>query len=74
MAEDKTPTQELLWLYRLKQSGFFGPETPQGELLEPSPIHDPHTCEGCRLGPCEWLIRNLHRALNFEYPTKDPRT
>lgn len=65
MSEDKTALGELIWLYRLKQSGFFGAETPQGELLEANPLHDPRACLDCRLGPCDWLTRQLEQALRF---------
>jgi hypothetical protein len=71
MKEDKTTTADLLWFYRLKQSGLFDAGTPQGEVLEASPLHDPHNCEGCRLEPCSWLSARLEHALR---PTTDRTT
>ena len=65
---------ELFWLYRLRQSGLFDAETPQGALLEPSPIHDPRLCEGCRYGPCEWLQAQLDRALGSTRSRETPTT
>lgn len=65
---------ELFWLSRLKQSGLFGPETPYGELLEPSPIHDPHLCEECRFGPCDWLTAQLEREFRKPRHSETPTT
>lgn len=74
MSTDKTLLPELLWLNRLKQSGLFDAETPQGELLEASPIHDPADCEGCRFGPCDWLSRQLERAISKRTQPTNPLT
>ena len=72
MSTDKTLLPDLLWLYRLKQSGLFEPDTLLGALLEPSPLHDPYNCPGCRQRPCEWLDRAIERATKhhneLEYP------
>ena len=65
---------ELFWLLRLKQSGLFDAETPQGELLEPSPLHDPAECPQCKFGPCEWLQTQLDRVLKPRDPNQTPTT
>lgn len=72
MPDDKTPTQELFWLYRLKQSGLFEPETPQGALLQANPLHDPLTCPQCSYGPCSWLSGQLEIALKPAQETDTP--
>jgi len=64
---------ELLWLLRLKQSGLFEAETPQGALLEPNPLHDPANCPECKFGPCDWLTNQLEQALRIR-PAKGTPT
>lgn len=64
MPEDKTQLAEFLWLYRLKQSGLFDAETAHGALLDANPLHDPYKCPDCHYGPCEWLTRQLEKALS----------
>lgn len=64
-SEDKTPvgsTNELVWLLRLKQTHLFCAEARCDVILESSPIHDPHLCQDCADGPCEWVTRQLERC------------
>lgn len=74
MSSDKTPNPEFFWLYRLKQSGLFDAETPQGALLEPNPLHEVDKCADCRFGPCEWLAGQLERALKSGVHRDNPHT
>ena len=66
------PNPEYFWLYRLKQSGLFEPDSPQGELLGSLPHHDPLSCDECRYGPCDWLCRQLELAIAAPIDHKTP--
>lgn len=72
MSRDKTPIQELVWLYRLNQASLLCDSNVATALLETKAYHSqPHACP-CR--PWENCSCGCHstKLTHLEFPASTP--